>query len=164
MRLCSRSKIVPTGVTLPFLLFVQSKLLFEGCRDLLCGCTSAESTETMLVTMILLQIILHVLDCGLSMVPVLCHKVKCCNFLTHNRTSVKGILRLAKQFERVAAKTGNITHPSAFISLPLYCVTWLNSLLNGAKPGYGGLTAQSWLNLLILECCLRKDGTLSIKC
>src|SRR5882757_7786545 len=74
--LCSRRKIVPSGVTLPFLLFVQSKLLFQGFRDLLCRFTGAESTENILVTMKLLQIILHVLDRGLSMVPVLCHKVK----------------------------------------------------------------------------------------
>jgi len=73
---CSRRKIIPSGVTLRFLLFLQSKLLFQGFRDLLCRFTGMESTENILVTMKLLQIILHVLDRGLSMVPVLCHKVK----------------------------------------------------------------------------------------
>ena len=72
---CSCRKIVPSGVTLPFILFVQSKLLFEGFRDLLCRITAAESTENIFVTMKLLQIILHVVNRGLSMVPVTCHKV-----------------------------------------------------------------------------------------
>ena len=74
--LCSRQKIVPRGVTLPFLLFVQSKLLFQGFRYLLWRFTCAESTENILVTMKLLTISLHVLDHGLSLVPVMCHKVQ----------------------------------------------------------------------------------------
>jgi len=73
--LCSRRKIVPSGVTLPFLLWVQSKLLLQGLWDHLNRCTGAESTENILVTMKLLQIILHVLYHGISMVPVLWHKV-----------------------------------------------------------------------------------------
>jgi len=47
-------------------------------------------------------------------------------FLIHNRASVKGIIRLAKWFKRVATKTGTITHPCAFISLAPHCVTWLH--------------------------------------
>jgi len=60
--LCSRRMIVPSGVTLLFFLFVQSKLLFQGFRDLLCRFTGAESNENILVTMKLLQIIIHVLS------------------------------------------------------------------------------------------------------
>jgi len=82
----------------------------------------------------------------------------------HNTTSVKGNLWLAKGFETVAAKSGSMTHPSAFISIPLYCVTRLYGMLNWTKPGYGGIIAQSWLNMFILDCCSRKDITQSIKC
>ena len=84
---------------------------------------------------------------------------KCTKFLTHNRAPVKRILSHTEGFKRVAAITGNITHPSSFISLPLHSITWLYGLLNWAKPGYGGIIAQSWLNLSILECCLRKEVT-----
>jgi len=65
-------------------------------------------------------------------------------FLTLNRASVKGILWLAKGFKRVAMKTGTTTCPSAFISLPLHCITSLYSLLNQARPEYGGIIARSW--------------------
>ena len=84
--------------------------------------------------------------------------------LTHNRASVKGILWFARGFKRVSATTGTITCPSAVISSHLHCITWQNGLLNRVKTGYGGIIAQSWLNLSILECCLRKDVTHSIKC
>jgi hypothetical protein len=55
---------------------VQSKLLLQGFQDLLGRLTGAESTEKILMTMNLLQIILHLLDRGLSTVLVLCHIVK----------------------------------------------------------------------------------------
>jgi len=61
-------------VTVPILLFVQRKLLCQGFRDLLCSFTGMELTENILVTRKLLQINLHVLHRGRSMVPVLCHK------------------------------------------------------------------------------------------
>jgi len=81
----------------------------------------------------------------------------------HHRASVKGILCLAGGLQRVAMKTGTITRHSAFISGPLHCVTWLYGLFNIAKPGYGGIIAQSGLNLSIMECCSRKDVTQSDK-
>jgi len=84
--------------------------------------------------------------------------------LMHNRASVKGMLRLAKGCERVAAKTGTITCLSAFISLSLHCITWLYGLLNWSKQGYGDSITQSWLNMSILECCSSKAVTHSIKC
>jgi hypothetical protein len=80
----------------------------------------------------------------------------------HNRASVKRVLWLAKVFKRVATKTGTLTCPSAFISLPLHWVSRLYGLLIQAKPGHGGIVAQSWLNLLLLKCCLRKVITQSI--
>jgi len=73
---CSRRNIVPSWVTLQFLLFVQSKVFLKGCEDRLCRFTCRELTEIMLRMMKLLQIILHVLDCDLSMWLVLCHEVK----------------------------------------------------------------------------------------
>jgi len=76
MMLCSRSKIVPTGVTFPFILVLQSNLHLQGFRDLLCRFTVAELAETILLTTNLVQIILYILDRGPSMVLVLCHKVK----------------------------------------------------------------------------------------
>jgi len=91
-------------------------------------------------------------------------KWNCNKFLTHNRASMKRILGLGKGFERVAAKTGKITPACALISLPLQCTTGLYGLLNWAKAVYGGITAQSWLNLSVLECCSRQDVTLSLKC
>jgi len=75
MTLCSRWQIVPSGVTLPFLLIVQHTLQCQVFQDLLCRFTGPESTESILVTMKLLQVIRQVLDRGLSMVPVLCHKM-----------------------------------------------------------------------------------------
>jgi len=74
--LCSRQMIVSSGVTVLFLLIVQSKQRIQGLRDLLSRFTGVEWTEHILVTMNLLQILLHVLDCGFSMVPVLCPQVK----------------------------------------------------------------------------------------
>ena len=76
MMLCRCRKIVRSGVTLLFLLFVQRKVLFQGFWDLLCSFTGAESTENIIVTFKLLQILLHVLHRGFSIVPVMCHKVK----------------------------------------------------------------------------------------
>jgi len=76
MALCSCRKSVPSRVTLPFLLCVQSELCFQGFRHLLCRFTGPESTETMLVTLKLIQITLHVFDLHLSKVPVLCHTVE----------------------------------------------------------------------------------------
>jgi len=73
--LCCCRNIVPSGVTLPFLLVVKSKLLFQGFRDPLRRFTGAESTENIIVTMKHLQIFLHALDRRFSMVPVLCHRV-----------------------------------------------------------------------------------------
>jgi len=75
----------------------------------------------------------------------------------HNRASVEGILWLAEGFEKDTAITGTITLPSAFISLTLNWVSWLYGLLNRAKPGYGGIITQSWLNLSIPECGLMKE-------
>jgi len=89
---------------------------------------------------------------------------KVTEFLMQNRASVNGILRLTEAIERVTMKTGTITPLSAFISLPLYFVTWLHSLLNWAKPWYRGVITQSWLKLSILECSSRKDVTQSIRC
>jgi hypothetical protein len=74
--LCSRRNIVPCGVTVLFLLCVQIQELLEVFRDLLCRFTGMESTENILLTTKFLQIILHVLDRALRMVPVTCHKVK----------------------------------------------------------------------------------------
>jgi len=73
---CSRRKIVPSGVTLLFLLFVLSTLLSHSFRDLLCRFTGALLTPDILLTMKLLQKIFHQLNCGLSMVSVLCSKLK----------------------------------------------------------------------------------------
>jgi len=81
----------------------------------------------------------------------------------HNRASLKGILWLPEVLKWVAAKTGTITRPSSFISWPLHFINWIYSLLNRAKPGSGGIIAQSRLNFSILEWCLRKDVTQSIK-
>jgi hypothetical protein len=67
----SHRNIVPSGVTVSFLLFVQCKLIFQDCQDLLCTFTDTDLTEDFLVTMELHQMILHGLDCGLSMLPVL---------------------------------------------------------------------------------------------
>jgi len=75
IKLHNGGQIVPSGVTHPYLQFVQSKKLFQGIRDLLCEFTCTESTQIILLTMKLLQMILHVLDHGFSMVPVLCHMV-----------------------------------------------------------------------------------------
>jgi len=83
-------------------------------------------------------------------------------FIIHNGAWGKGILWLAKGWKWVAMQTGTITHLSAFITLPLHCITWLYGLLNWVKPRYGGIIAQKWLNLSILECCLRKNITQSI--
>jgi len=85
-------------------------------------------------------------------------------FITLNTASVKGILWLTKGSKRVGTITGTITRPSAFILLPFHCVTWEYGMLNRSKPGYGGIITQSWLNLSILEWCLSKDVTQSIKC
>lgn len=74
--LCRGQNIVPHGVLLPFLLFVQSKLRFEGFQDLVCRFTGAESTVNILLKMKLLQILLHVLYRGFSVVLVLFHQVK----------------------------------------------------------------------------------------
>jgi len=76
MRLCSCRNIVPSEVTLLFLQFVQGKLLLEGFWDLLGRFPSAELTNNILVMMNVLQILVHVLGCGFSMVLVLCHNVK----------------------------------------------------------------------------------------
>lgn len=48
-------RIVQSGVTLPFLLYVQSRLHFQGFRDLLWRFTGTESTESILLTSKLLQ-------------------------------------------------------------------------------------------------------------
>jgi hypothetical protein len=74
--LCSHRKIVPSGVTLLVLLDVQSQLLVQGFRDLLCRLTGTEWTENILLKMKHLQMIPHALDHSLSMVLLLCHKVK----------------------------------------------------------------------------------------
>jgi len=73
--LCSHRKVVPSAVTLPLLVFVQSKLLFQGCWGNLCRFTGTESTENILVMMNLLQRILHILDRGFSMGLELCRKI-----------------------------------------------------------------------------------------
>jgi len=74
--LCSCRKIVPSGVSLLFRLLVQSRLHFQCFWDLLCRFTSVESTKHTRVMMKLLQKILDGLDRGLSLVPVLCHKLQ----------------------------------------------------------------------------------------
>jgi len=74
MTLCSCRIIVPSLVTLPCLLFVQGKLRFQGFWEHLCQFSEAELTEHILVLMKLPMIPLHVLDCGFSTVPVLCHQ------------------------------------------------------------------------------------------
>jgi len=81
----------------------------------------------------------------------------------HKRASVKGIFWLTEEFKWVAVKTGTITRLSTFFSLALHCVTCLYGLLNWAKPGYGSIILQSWLNLSILEWCSREDVTQYIK-
>ena len=82
---------------------------------------------------------------------------------TNNGSSKKGIIWLAEGFERVTTKSWTITRSSAIISLTLNYITWLCGLLNCVKPRYVGIIAQCWLNLSILECCLRKGITQSIK-
>jgi len=74
--LFSQWKIVASRVTLPFLLYVECNLCFQGFWDHLYRFTGVASTENVLLTMKLLQIILQVLDCSCSMVPVLYHKMK----------------------------------------------------------------------------------------
>jgi len=125
--LCSHTWIVPGGVTGQFFLVVRCEFTFQGFKDILYRITGLESTESIFVTMNLLQIIPHVLDHAFCMLPVLCHKGK---FLTHNRASVKAILLFAERFKRVAAKSGKITSWSACLTIPLYCVTWLYGSLN----------------------------------
>jgi len=49
--------------------------VFSASEELLCTFTGAEPTDNNLVIMKPPQSILHILDCGLSMVPVLCHMV-----------------------------------------------------------------------------------------
>jgi len=51
MTLCHHRNIVPSRVSLLFLLYFESCLLFERFRDLLCKFTGTHSTETILVTM-----------------------------------------------------------------------------------------------------------------
>ena len=63
---------------------------FQGFWDLVCRFTCVELTETILVTMKLLQIILHILDRGLSMVLVLYYKVKIHKFLDAQRGFCEG--------------------------------------------------------------------------
>jgi hypothetical protein len=46
---------------------------------------------------------------------------KYAKFVMHNRASAKEIIWLTEGFESVTAKTGTITCPSAFFSLPLHC-------------------------------------------
>jgi len=84
-------------------------------------------------------------------------------FLVHNKATAKGIFWLAEGFIKVAVKTGTITCLSAFIYIPLHCVTWQYGLLDRVKPGYGGIITQRRLNFSILECCSRKDVTQSNK-
>jgi hypothetical protein len=69
----------------------QIMVLFEGFRDLLCRLTGAESTETIVLMMKLLKIILHILDCGIRMVPELWYKVKTPKVLDAQQTFCEGI-------------------------------------------------------------------------
>jgi len=91
-------------------------------------------------------------------------RCKCTEFLMHTRASVKGILWLTEGFERLAMKTGTTTSPSASITLWLHCITWPGGLSQWAKPGYGGIIAQSRLYCSTLECWLSMDITQFIKC
>jgi len=74
--LCSRRKSVPIGISPPFLLPIESKLLIQGFRDFVCRFTGAELTENIHPTMKLLLILLYLLYLRFSMVPVMCHEVK----------------------------------------------------------------------------------------
>jgi len=162
--LCSRRKIIPSVVTLLFILCVESKLRVESFWDELFDLlarnrlktSSRWNTSTRWFCMYLIIVSVWYLYCAI--------RWKHTKFLTHNRASVEVILWLSKWFEWVTARTGTITHLSAFISLALHCITWRYGLLNQANPGYGGIFAQSWWNLSILQCCSRKDITQSTKC
>lgn len=68
--------IVPSGVTLPFLWFVQTKMHSQGFCEHLCRFTGAQLTEHIPLKIKLLQIIPNVLDQRFSIVLAFCHMVK----------------------------------------------------------------------------------------
>jgi hypothetical protein len=72
MVLCRAGRLIQSWVTFPFVLFPHSQQPFYGFQHILCTFTGAESTQNFLLTMILLQIIPHLLDGGFSTIPVLC--------------------------------------------------------------------------------------------
>jgi len=89
--ICRHRNIFPSGVTLPFLLLVQHKLLFLAFPVLLCRSTGVELTEHIHLMVKLFQMNLHVLDRGFStMVPVVCHKVKMNGFLVAQQGFCEG--------------------------------------------------------------------------
>jgi len=162
--LCSCEKIVPSWATLPFFMVVQSMLLFYGFWDLLWRFTGTESTEIILLTMKLLQILLYIVDCHFSMVLVLCHKVKS-NYVLDSQQGICEEYPLAvRRVWKNHCQNWKIMHPGASISSRLQCMPWLYDLLSRAKLVYGGIITQRWFNVSILEYCSRKNVTQSIKC
>jgi hypothetical protein len=69
----------------------------------------------------------------------------------HTRASAKEIIWLTEGFESVTAKTGTITCPSAFFSLPLHCDASPYWLCNWVQVWHWGLITQSWSKLSILK-------------
>jgi len=155
--LCSCREIVPRMVALLFLLFVHWKMVPKGLKDDCCRVTGTEWTNTILLTMKLLRIIIYVLDCGLCPVPVLCHQVNIHQDLEPQSRFCDGMHWLTVRFKRFVMQTDTITRRSACISTPLSCITWQCDCSNWAKPGYGGIIRQSWLNVSILEFSVRKE-------
>jgi hypothetical protein len=76
MTICSHRKTGPRGVTLPFLLFVESKLQFEGFLHILCRFSGLHLTDTILVTTKLFQIDLPSLNHRFRFVLVPCRVMK----------------------------------------------------------------------------------------
>jgi len=155
--------IVPSGVTLPLRLIVQSKLHFEASKTIFVDSVAPNGLKTSFWRW---KPSRH--SPRYSIVAFVWYQYCAMRwqytwFLTHNRAAVNEKLWLTERFKRVSVKTGTIMLPSAFNTILLHYVTWLHGLLNQEKPGYGGIISQTWLNNQILECCSRKDITQSIK-
>jgi hypothetical protein len=128
---CSHRGIVQSGVSLLFLWFFQSKLLFQGFWEHECRFTGVEYIEIILLTMIHLNRILHVLNRGCSMVTVVCYSVK--------RHSVVDALFISSEGNSLACQsvtkssqekleqtcTQVLSSPYHFIVSPAYIASWI---------------------------------------
>jgi len=126
--LCSRRKLVLSVLTLPFLLFVQSNLRFHRFCNLHCTFTGAESTENIHLTMRVLEMILHVLNCGFCMVPVPFHKVKVPLVLDAQQGFWEGNTLACWQVEKSCHENSNNHVPEGFhlLATPLgHLAIWL---------------------------------------